>query len=586
MDQVTQIREKIDIVSLLQEFLPLKKAGRNFKAVCPFHTDKTPSLVVSPERQIWHCFGCGKGGDCFSFLMEYEHIEFPEALRMLAEKAGVELQNQRIDTGLTSKKEKLYAMNHLAAEFYHYLLTKHKLGKNALEYVTNRGIKPQTIKTYMLGFSPTGNSLVTYLQKKKQYSVDELFDAGLASRRGRDVVDFFQGRLMFPLYDHRGNIVGFSGRVLNSTEKTSKYINTRETLVYHKGLTFFGLNMAKESIKKEETAILVEGEFDVISSFQEGITNVVAVKGTALTLEQAQLLSRFCKTVQLCFDMDHAGQEALKRSLPLLEQKGLAAMVIVLPNGKDADESIKNDPTSFKEAIRGAVGVYDYLLEKTQQTYDIKSSSGKKAVGDELLPLFVHIENDIVKEHYLQLLSRTLGISYDSLLKEMEKREKEKVVRSSAPVALVASSREEKLEEYVVALLAQSPHVAYLLGEMDNFLSDYVWHIPSLGKVASHIQEFIKTHPQDMAKSAVAGMPQELLQSFDTCFLLPLPSFTDEDSWQEELQKTTKELQTLYIREKMKKISEEMSAKEKTALPEEIASLQEEFARLAVQLKK
>src|SRR5579872_214543 len=219
MDQVSQIREKIDIVSLLQEYIPLKKAGRNFKAVCPFHSDKTPSLVVSPERQIWHCFGCGKGGDCFSFLMEYEHIEFPEALRILAQKAGITLQNQRIDNATVSKKEKIYALNHLAAEFYHYLLTKHPSGKKALEYVLQRGIKPATINTYMLGYSPHGASLVTYLHKKKQYSTDDIFDAGLATRYGRDVVDFFQGRLMFPLYDHRNNIIGFSGRVLNPDEK-------------------------------------------------------------------------------------------------------------------------------------------------------------------------------------------------------------------------------------------------------------------------------------------------------------------------------------------------------------------------------
>ncbi|HYK08044.1 MAG TPA: CHC2 zinc finger domain-containing protein, partial [Candidatus Eisenbacteria bacterium] len=200
MDQVAQIREKIDVVALIQEYISLKKAGRNFKAMCPFHSDKTPSLVVSPERQIWHCFGCGKGGDCFSFLMEYERIEFPEALRILADKAGVTLQNQRVDAGLSSKKEKLYALNHLAAEFYHYLLTKHTLGKSALSYVLDRGIKPATISTYMLGFSPRGASLVTYLHKKKGYSMDDIFDAGLATRHGRDVIDFFQGRLMFPLY--------------------------------------------------------------------------------------------------------------------------------------------------------------------------------------------------------------------------------------------------------------------------------------------------------------------------------------------------------------------------------------------------
>lgn len=585
MDQVAQIREKIDIVSIIQEYIPLKKAGRNYKVPCPFHKDKTPSLVVSPERQIWHCFGCGKGGDCFSFLMDYEHIEFPEALRVLADKAGVVLQNRHIDIGVASKKEKIYALNHLASEFYHYLLTKHVLGKKALSYVEGRGVKAATMKTYMLGFAPFGASLVTYLHKKKKYAMEDLFDAGLASRRGPDVVDFFQGRLMFPLYDHRGNIIGFSGRVLNNTEKTSKYINTRETLVYHKGLTFFGLNMAKESIKSEETAILMEGEFDVISSFQEGITNAVAVKGTAVTADQVNLLSRFCKKIQLCFDMDKAGQEAVKRSLPLLEQKSLTTTVIVLPNGKDADESIHTDPVAFKKAIKADTGVYDYLLEKAKTIHDVRSSTGKKEIGDELLPLLSQIGNDIVKEHYLQLLSKTIDTSYESLLKAIEKMQKEKVVREVPRVSLPTSFREEKLEQYFVAIVVQSPFVAMLLGSIEDFLATYEWHIPSLGKVVVYVQEFIKSHPHDLAKDAVVGLPQELLQSFDTCFLLPLPNFASESEWQGELTQKVKELTTIAVREKMKKISQEIAQKEKTASPEEIAMLQEEFSHLAEKLQ-
>ncbi|MGH7245370.1 MAG: DNA primase, partial [Candidatus Levyibacteriota bacterium] len=319
MDQVSEIRNKIDIVALIQEFVPLKKMGRNFKANCPFHGEKTPSFVVSPERQIWHCFGCNKGGDVYTFLMEYEHMEFPEALRILADRAGVRLVNQAFDTGVSSKKETIYKLNRLAAEFYHYLLVKHQLGKIALSYVLERRhIKTQTLNTFLLGFAPqTGNALTTYLVKKKGYKKEDILEAGLATQRGSQLYDFFQGRLMFPLFDHRDNIIGFSGRILEDNEKTSKYINTRDTLAYHKGMTFFGLNSAKQAIKKEQNAILMEGEFDVISSFQEGITNAVAVKGTALTQDQVSLLARFTPMISLCFDTDSAGQEAFKRSLPL-----------------------------------------------------------------------------------------------------------------------------------------------------------------------------------------------------------------------------------------------------------------------------
>lgn len=587
MDQVSQIRDKTDIVALIQQYVPLKKAGHNLKALCPFHTDKTPSFVVSPERQIWHCFGCGKGGDCFAFLMEYERIEFPEALRILADKAGITLERQRIDTFATSKKEKIYTLNHLAAEFYHYLLTKHELGKEALSYVLEREVKPQTINTYMLGFSPRGSSLVTYLHKKKGYPIDDIFDAGLATRRGSDIFDFFQGRLMFPLYDHRGNIIGFSGRVLNPNEKISKYINTRETLVYHKGLTFFGLNNAKESIKKEETAILMEGEFDVISSFQEGITNAVAVKGTAVTQDQVTLLSRFAKKVQLCFDMDNAGQEALKRSLPLLEKKGIMTTVIVVPHGKDADEAIKTDPVAFKKAIKNDIGVYDYLLQQAVKQYESTSSEGKKQIGDELLPLMVEIDNEIVKEHYLQLLGKTIHTSYDALLKAMGKLQKAKVIRREAGITLPVVSREEKVEQYLVALLLQSPFVSTLVVLLGEFLTEYEWHVLSLGKVLTHVRTFLSAHPQSLAKDSLPGLPQELTQAFDTCFLLPLPSgLTSEDEWISEVRKTQHELLSLHLRDKMKKISEEIAKKEKSGTPEEIAALQQKFATYAAQMNK
>ncbi len=577
MDQVSQIREKTDIVALISSYITLKRAGANFKSLCPFHTDKTPSFVVSPERQIWHCFGCGKGGDCFSFLMEYEHIEFPEALRILADKTGIVLENQKFDSGLQSKKERFYAMNHLAAEFYHFLLTKHLLGKRALEYVLGRSITQQTLTTYMLGYAPRGSSLVTYLHQKKKFEIEDILEAGLATRHGGDVVDFFQGRLMFPLYDHRGNIIGYSGRVLGSSDYSSKYINTSETIIYHKGLTFFGLNSAKESIKKEDAAILMEGEFDVISAFQEGITNAVAIKGTALTMDQVQLLSRFCKKIQLCFDTDKAGQEALRRSLPLIEKKGLLATVVILPSGKDPDELIKVDPVAFKKAVQKDMNAYDYLLSKAEKEFDVSSSLGKKQIGDLMLPLLSLIENEIVKEHYLQLLGRVIDTSYDSLVRSLERLQKETVVRKKDEPVVLVRSRKERLEEYLVALLLQSPYVISLLEGIQSFLNDYSWEIPSFGKVLEHVQKYLASHPDQLAKDALTGMPSELTTSFDTCFLLPLSALSDKEEWISEVERTKHDLYMLFVKEKMKQISEKMKQKEKDATEEEIEKLRESF---------
>ncbi|GIW61202.1 MAG: hypothetical protein KatS3mg089_0054 [Patescibacteria group bacterium] len=345
MDQVNQIRDKIDLVSFIQETVPLKKAGKNFKGLCPFHNEKTPSFMVSPEKQVWHCFGCNAGGDIYTFLMQYERIDFPEALRILAKRAGIELIQTNYDSGLSSKKERLYSLNSLAAEYYHYLLTKHAVGEKARLYLKERGLNEKIIETFQLGFAPSiGNGLSRYLLEKKKYEKEELIDAGLAFNRGRDVVDFFRGRIMFPLIDHRDNVVGFSGRILDNTKSTSKYINTRETLVYHKGEHFYGLNVTKEFIRKTGQAILVEGEFDVISSFQEGITNVVAVKGTALTQQQINLIGRYAQKISICFDKDAAGQEAIRRSLPLIESKGLRVTVVVIQDGKDPDEAVRKNP--------------------------------------------------------------------------------------------------------------------------------------------------------------------------------------------------------------------------------------------------
>ena len=321
MDQAAQIREKIDIVSLISEYIPLKKMGRNFTTNCPFHNENTPSFVVCPERQIWHCFGCGKGGDAYTFLMEYENMEFFEALQALAKKIGVTLQNTG-SSFASDKKQTIFSLNKLAVEYYNYVLTKHSVGKKALIYLKEkRGLNEKLINTFKIGFSPgRGDALSKYLINKKKFKAIDLVDAGLSIQRDSRTIDFFRGRIMFPLIDHRGNIVGFSGRSITDEDSGPKYINTKDTLVYHKGSMFFGLNIAKEEIKKQEFRYCNEGEFDVISAFKEGIGNAVALKGTAFTENQALLLSRFAPKVAMCLDKDSAGVLALKRSLPSLRK--------------------------------------------------------------------------------------------------------------------------------------------------------------------------------------------------------------------------------------------------------------------------
>ncbi len=584
MDQASEIRDKLDIVSLISEYIPLKKAGRNYRANCPFHNEKSPSFMVSPERQIWHCFGCQKGGDAFSFLMEYENMEFPEALRTLAKKAGVELKNYRFDNEAYSEKEKIYRLNRQALKFYQYVLLKHPLGKKALSYLTDkRKISEKLIETFSLGYSPeSGSALSSYLIKKKGYKKQDLYSSGLSLELSGRTVDFFRGRLMFPLTDHRGNVVGFSGRILDDNSDTSKYINTKETPVYHKGNLFFGMDSAKEEIKKLQQAIIVEGEFDAIACFKEGIKNVIAIKGTALTENQAALLSRFTPKVTLCLDMDSAGFEATKRSLPILEGKGLATTIVIIPDGKDPDEAIKNDPASFKKALKEDIGVYDFLIEKLTKENNTKSAEGKKKITDDLLPLFSSISNEIVKEHYFKKLSKEIDISFDSLTRQAEKFPKEKkdqeIVSSTAP----QRKRREMLEEYILALVIQAKDINRALDEANVALAEFTFENQSYQKIFEFITKIAKM-ADISAKKIAAGLPKELEVSFDTCSLLPLSEFGEEQYYQ-EIKKAGSELFVINLREKLKVISKDLEKNSENE--EELLRLNKEFERLTALLPR
>jgi DNA primase len=557
MDQVQEIREKIDIVSFMSEYLPLKKAGRNFKTNCPFHNENTPSFVVSPERQIWHCFGCSKGGDAFTFLMEYENLEFPEALRILAKKTGIVLRESSFKTSEYSEKEKIFSINNYALKFYNFILTEHKAGNNALDYLINkRKITRSAINTFEIGFSPlSGNALCEFLIKKKNFTIKDLLIAGVATEIRGEAYDFFKGRIMFPLFDHRGNVTGFSGRGLSDND-IPKYINTKETAVYHKGNMFFGLNVAKEEIKKKQDAIIVEGEFDAISLFEENIKNVVAIKGTALTEGQVALLSRFTQRVTLCLDQDSAGFEATKRSLEVLEKKGLSVDTIVLKNAKDPDEAIKEDVLGFKKSIKDKIGIYDYLIEKYLSQNDSNSAVGKKEITDNLLPLFSNITNEIIKEHYLKKLSKILDTSYESLLKETEKN-KAKILEEKV-VILPKNKRSEReiIEEFVLALILQSNKSKQIITANKEFLQKYIFEKSALGKLCKSLIEYFELSDKFDSGKFSKALSGELMHAYDVCLLYPLSKFgldeSNELKYNQEITKKIDRLKEFNLKDKIK----------------------------------
>ncbi len=586
MDQVAQVREKVDIVSFLSEFLTLKKTGHNFKAVCPFHNEKTPSFVVSPERQIWHCFGCQKGGDVFTFLMEYEHLDFGEALRFLAKRTGVELESGRYETHLTSQKDKIYAMNNQAVEFYHYVLLKHPAGKQALAYLEEKRLLSKAlIETFMIGFSPTsGNALTNYLAVKKKYAWEDIMDAGLGTERRGRIADFFMNRIMFPLYDHRDNIIGFSARTLSDSKDIPKYINTRETLVYHKGQVFYGLNSAKDDIKKTGRAIVVEGEFDVISCFHNGIPNTIAVKGTAFTEDQAHLLSRFATKVTLCFDEDNAGQMAIKRSIPALEKKGFTITVAVIPGGKDPDESFKSDPYAFKKSLKEDVNVYDYVLSKLLEKSSNSSAEGKKKITDELLPLYSAIENEIVKEHYLKKLSAALDTTYESILRQIEKR-RDTTSKPQKVITPVRRAREEMLEEYLVSVILQSMTPKLVLEKVITILEESMSKERAYQKILYHLISYFQKSELFNSSQFAQVLPAELLNAFNKCFLIPIRTLPEGKNYINEAEKAARDLKAMYLRSQIKQLGQKIKEKEQQqGLNEELIRLQEKFSSLVSRL--
>lgn len=588
MDQVAQVREKTDVVQLINEFVPLKKTGQNFKANCPFHGEKTPSFVVSPQRQIWHCFGCHKGGDVFTFLMQYENLEFPESLRMLAQRAGIQLVQTAFQTGVTSKKEIIYTINRQAMEFYHYILMSHVAGKKALAYVQNeRKISDKVLKTFMVGFAPAGgNVLIRYLLTKKKHKAEDLIEAGISIRKSSGLSDFFANRLMFPLFDHRGNVEGFSGRLLDNQLSSPKYVNTRETLVYHKGNVFFGLNIAKDEIKAEKRAIVMEGEFDVMSSFQIGIGNAIAVKGSALTEAQVHLIARFCEKVSLCFDTDMAGQDAIVRSIPNLEKKGLTITVIVPPGGKDPDEVIQSDPILFKQAVKHDTPVYDYLLEKIAGHIDVTSADGKKRATSDVLPLLHVIENEVVKEHYLKKLAHMLDTTYESIIRQESRLASHGGEESMLKMAKDKRPRREVLEEYLLGLIFQSKTLQPSFFDSITILDVPLFSIPAYEKLAHHADLYFKKNSSFDSNMFLKNVPPELFSAFDRCFLLPLPVFVDDAAFEKEREKVVKDLCVISLREEIKRIGERIQKKEKEELSQEaLEVLQSRFAKLAGLLK-
>lgn len=421
-----QIRAANDIVDVIGGYLPLKRAGANFLALCPFHKEKTPSFNVNPRMQIFRCFGCQKGGNVFSFVMAFENLEFPEAVRRLAERAKIPLQYESSPGEQQTRhiKDKLLEIHEQITQRWQSALANEASGQTARDYLTRRAVPQEAVNIFRLGYAPEVWDDSVNWGRSKGYEAELMEKAGLILRKegSEHYYDRFRGRLMFPICDEQGRVVGFSGRILSGDEKVAKYVNSPETPIFTKSRVFFGLDKSKRALLDADCAIICEGQLDLISCFMAGVQNVVAPQGTALTADHARILKRYVSEVILCFDSDEAGQNAAVRSLDHLLTTGLAARVAVVPAPHDPDSFIKaSGGEAFKSLINAASGFFDYYLERLCATNPIATDKGRLAVLRDMCEAVQKTDNAVLLDKYAQKTALRLGVSPEAVLAEFRK---------------------------------------------------------------------------------------------------------------------------------------------------------------------
>lgn len=588
MDEREQIKERIPIVELISESVTLKKAGRNFKGLCPFHGERSPSFVVSPERQIWHCFGCGKGGDIFTFLMEIDRLEFPDALNLLAKRAGVTLKKRAEVTQQQKTKEQLLEIHHMAEEYYQYLLINHPIGERARLYLKNRGLGDKLIKTFGLGFAPQAWDNLTKYLKKKGYQDQLLEISGLVLKGKHGLYDRFRGRIMFPLKNYRSETIAFSGRVLETNAKEAKYVNSPETLLYTKGDMLYALNLTKDAIRRENTAILVEGEFDVISSFQIGVGNVVAIKGSALTEAQVRLIKRFAERIILSLDQDKAGDAASRRGIEIAERAGLDIRVIGNILGKDPDETARESPDLWKKAIKDATPYYDFLISSAFSRHNAQEAYGKKKISDELLPILHRIENTIVQAHYIKVLARELSLSEEKLYEAMHKVKLplnlSQQVTAAKPQA--PPNHEELMEEHLFSLLLSSSQLSQVVEVVCHQIDPSDMVHPVIKKIMMALIDEINQTSDLTLKAFIQTLSPEFIPTIDRLYLVESTAPGDGLERSHQLQKVINTVKKNILRRKIKETSTYIAIAEKHEEEEKLNALQQELAQATLELKK
>jgi len=576
MDTVSEVKGKTDIVAVIGEHVKLTRAGRHFRGLCPFHEERTPSFMVSPELQIYKCFGCGESGDIFTFLQKYEGMEFYEALKFLADKVGVVVTPLKGQD--TSLKSQILEANELSAKFYNYILTKHKLGKTGIDYLVNeRGLNLATIKVFGIGFAPPDSTfLFDFLTKKRKIKADIVEQAGLAFKTRNGYMDRFRGRVIFPIANHRGEIIALAGRILPQydNKKSGKYINSPETPVYHKSESLYGLNIAKNDIRKNRTVVVVEGELDFLSSWQAGVKNIVAIKGTALTEAHVRVLARFADSLIMALDSDFAGDTAAIRGLSFAQNAGLEVKIVNLGKFKDPDEFARGNPEGLKKAIRAAIDAWQFVINVVAKRFDVTTGSGKAKASRQLIPILSSIEDNIVRSHYLQKTALKLDVPLEAVTKEVQKNtrtEKMTIEKQEKPT----KTRRELLEEELLALVITAK-IAELPG-LEEFVTTTL-----AGKLLVEAKKFASKNKNFEISKFADELPAELKNGFAAIVM----SMENSPNVEKEVNSIKTELKKLDLGEERTRLTKAIATAEEKADQKTLTALQEEYDKLSVELSK
>lgn len=577
MDAVSEIKGRISIEDVISEYVELKRSGRNFKGLSPFNSERTASFMVSPEKQIWHDFSSGKGGDIFGFVMEMEGVDFKGALEILARKAGVDLSlYAKGDGSIRKNKDIATAVLASAVKYYQQSLINHK---QALDYITrDRKLRRQTISDFGIGYAPnTGHALIDAL-KKKNFSFSDMSLAGLTAKRYNGDNDMFRGRIVIPLADAQGNPIGFTARLLEANDNAPKYINTPQTVLYDKSRHVFGLHLAKDAIRATKFAVIVEGNMDVISSHQAGYKNVVATAGTAITTHQLKALQRFTSDIRLCFDQDKAGIAAAERAIDVAQSVDVQLSIVSLPSGKDPDELIQKSPDAWLEAIHSPQYAIDWLIDRYKEQYNLKTASGKRAFSDVLARTVSRLKDSVEQDHYIKLLAKVSEVSEQAIKSKISliKSDDKKVLKKPKVQQEHKISDQEAYQDQLLSLITYYPITRRFLETVDSNI--FVFSTPE----RQRLFEFLGEQPH---ATITENIPEDLKDIEDYVKILLLKAEElyagfDANERLRELQDLMEKLKTKYYSNKRQQLSGLIKEAEAAGDEPKVNALLQEFNEL------